>query len=48
MTALVVFQTPVRLTSSISCQTSSVISQDGAELAMPALAHTMSMWPNSR
>ncbi len=47
ITALVVFQTPVRLTASISSHCSSVSSQDGAKLPIPALATTMSMPPNS-
>ena len=45
--ALIVFHTPVRLMSIISCHICSSISSAGAKLPMPALAHTTSMWPNS-
>ena len=44
---MTVFQTPVRLTSIISWNISSVSSHAGAAVAMPALATTMSRRPNS-
>jgi hypothetical protein len=47
VTALADFQTPVRLTPSISSHWSSVSSQNGAWVQMPALAMRMSIFPNS-
>ena len=46
-TALADFQTPVRLTPIISSHWSSVSSQNGAKVQMPALAMRMSILPNS-
>ncbi|SKS12108.1 Uncharacterised protein [Mycobacteroides abscessus subsp. abscessus] len=45
-TALMVFHTPVRLTSMTSRHWSASISQSRAQLAIPALATTMSRRPN--
>ena len=46
-TALADFQTPVRLTPIIWSHWSSVSSQNGAWVQMPALAMRMSIFPNS-
>src|SRR5690606_7888614 len=45
-TARTVWNTPVRLTSSMSCHSASLNSQVGRKPTMPALAQTMSMCPN--
>ena len=46
MAALAACQTPVRLTSIMSCQCVSSSSSSVPKLKMPALAETMSRWPS--
>ncbi len=41
-----VFQTPVRLVSRVSCHTAGVTSSHACTVQMPAFAQTMSRWPS--
>ncbi len=42
----IVFQTPVRLVSRVSCQTAGLTSSQGCTVQIPALADTMSSRPS--